>query len=241
MIPLCEPSLSGRELEYVTDCVKTTWISSNGGYVGRFEDALAEFVSVDFAVACNCGTSALHVSLMLSGVVAGDEVIVPTITFIAPVNAVRYVGAFPVFVDCDQYCNMDLEGVRGFLEQECVVRGAATVNKRTGRRVSAIVPVHVFGTSADMDPIEEIADDYQLAVVEDASEALGSLYKGRKCGSLGSIGCLSFNGNKIVTSGGEGPSSQTTKVSRNRHDTSRRKPKSTASSTCTIASATIIG
>ncbi len=204
MIPLSEPCLSGRELEYVADCVNSTWVSSNGAYVPRFEKAVADYVGVGFAVACNCGTSALHISLMLSGVRPEDEVIVPTVTFIAPVNTVRYVGAFPVFVDCDEYCNMDVVSVRDFLQKECLVQDRATINKSSGRRVAAVIPVHVFGTPVDMDAISELAEEYGLAVIEDASEALGSKHKGRRCGGLAPMGCLSFNGNKIVTSGGGG-------------------------------------
>jgi len=204
MIPLCEPTLYGKELEYVTDCVNSGWISCNGEYVKRFEKALAEYVGAEFAVACNCGTSALHVSLIVAGVRPDDEVMVPTVSFIAPVNAVRYLSAFPVFIGCDDYCNIDVTGARRFLEEECLVRDGATINKTTGRRISAIIPVHVFGTSADMDPIRDLAREYQLQVVEDASESLGSLYKDRRCGGLAPIGCLSFNGNKIVTSGGGG-------------------------------------
>ena len=204
MIPLCEPFLGKNEIEYVTHCIESTWISGNGEYIGRMEEILADYIGVKHAVACNCGTSAIHISLMLSGIGAGDEVIVPTLTFIAPVNAVRYVNAWPVFIDCDQYCNIDVEAVRRFLSQECVVRDRLTTNRSTGRRVAGVVPVHVFGTPVDMDPLLEIAAEYHLAVVEDASEALGSTHKGRKCGGLASIGCLSFNGNKIVTTGGGG-------------------------------------
>jgi perosamine synthetase len=159
---------------------------------------------VEHAVACDCGTSALHVSLLLSGIGADEEVIVPDVTFIAPVNAVRYVGAWPVFVGCDEYCGLDVEAVRRFLEQRCSRQGEITVNRDTGRRVSAIVPVHVFGTAADMDAFGELAAAHDLAIIEDASEALGSTYKGRMCGSLAPLACFSFNGNKIVTSGGGG-------------------------------------
>ena len=204
MIPLSEPVLQGRELEYVTDCLRSGWVSSNGAYIGRFESALADYLGVRNAVACNCGTSALHVSLILSGVRADDEVIVPAVTFIAPVNAVRYAGAFPVFIDCDEYCCIDVDGIRSFLAEECAVIDGTTINRRSGRRVAAIIPVHVFGTSADMDTIIELARENGLAVVEDASEALGSRYKGRMCGALAPVACLSFNGNKIVTSGGGG-------------------------------------
>lgn len=204
MIPLSEPVLQGRELEYVTDCLRSGWVSSNGEYIARFEEALAGYIGVKHGVACNCGTSALHVSLILAGVRAGDEVIVPAVTFIAPVNAVRYVGAFPVFVDCDEYCGIAVAGIRRFLTDECAEVEGVTVNTKTGRRVAAIVPVHVFGTAADMDVVNELARDHGLAVVEDASEALGSRYKGRMCGTLAPMACLSFNGNKIVTSGGGG-------------------------------------
>jgi perosamine synthetase len=204
MIPLSEPTLSGRELEYVTDCITSTWVSSNGEYIGRMERALADYVGVEYAVACNCGTSALHVSLIIAGVRADDEVIVPAVTFIAPINAARYVGAFPVFIDCDEYCGVDAAAMRRFLAEECTAIDGATVNRATGRRVSAVIPVHVFGTPVDMDAILDLARDWHLAVIEDASEALGSLYKGRRCGGLARFGCLSFNGNKIVTSGGGG-------------------------------------
>lgn len=204
MIPLSEPSLGGRELEYITRCLDTRWISANGEFVWEMEKFLASYLGVKHVVACNSGTSAIHISLMLSGVQPDDEVIVPTVTFIAPVNAVRYVHAWPVFVDCDEFCNMDVEGVRSFLAGECVVRDGVLTNRTTGRRVSAIVPVHVFGTSVDMDPILALAEEYGLAVVEDASESLGSRYKGRMCGTLAPISCLSFNGNKIVTTGGGG-------------------------------------
>jgi perosamine synthetase len=204
MIPLSEPTLGQHELEYITRCIATKWISANGEYVWRMEEILAEYIGVKHAVACNCGTSAIHISLMLSGVKPGDEVIVPAVTFIAPVNAVRYVDAWPVFIDCDQYCNLDVEALRRFLTEECAVQNARTINRSSGRRLAAIVPVHVFGTSVDMDPLLEMAAEYGLAVVEDASESLGSLYKGRKCGGLAAVGCLSFNGNKIVTTGGGG-------------------------------------
>lgn len=215
-IPLCEPVLGGRELEYITRCIDTGWVSSNGEFVVRMEDRLSEITGTRYAVACNSGTSALHISLLLSGVTAGDEVIVPTVTFIATANVVRYVGALPVFADCDEYCNVDTGAVRRFLEQECVVGKKGTINNKTGRRVAAIIPVHVFGTPADMDALLELAMEYHLAIVEDATEALGSLYQGRKCGGLAPIGCLSFNGNKIVTSGGGGA------ILTNDEDTARR-------------------
>jgi perosamine synthetase len=204
MIPLSEPALQGRELDYVTDALRSTWISSNGEYIGRFEEAIATQTGSQHVVACNCGTSALHVSLILSGVRPGDEVIVPAITFIAPVNSVRYAGASPVFIDCDEYCCMDVAALQRFLENECDRVDGRLTDRVSGRRVAAVIPVHVFGTSVDMDAVNGLAADHGLAVVEDASEALGSMYKGRQCGGLATLGCLSFNGNKIVTSGGGG-------------------------------------
>ncbi len=203
-IPLSEPALEGKELEYVAECIHSGWISANGKYVWRMEEVLARYLGVEHVVACNCGTSAIHISLMLAGVQPEDEVLVPTLTFIAPVNAVRYAGAWPVFLDCDEYCNLNVEDLRRFLAEECELRRGVAFNKSTGRRVSAIIPVHVFGTAVDMDAVLEMADTFHLEVIEDASESLGSLYKGRRCGGLSRIGCLSFNGNKIVTTGGGG-------------------------------------
>ena len=191
------------------------------------------------AVACNCGTSALHVSLILAGVRADDEVIVPAVTFIAPVNAVRYVGALPVFVDCDEYCCIDVAGVRRFLAEECAVVDGATVNAKTGRRVAAIIPVHVFGTAADMDPIIELARDLCLAVVEDASEALGSRYKGRMCGALGADGLpqLQRQQDRHERRRRRHPDRRR-RAGRRAPACSPRRPRKPASSTCIIASAT---
>jgi perosamine synthetase len=204
VIPLSEPAIQGRELDYVLDSVRSTWVSSNGEYITRFERFIADLIGARHVIACNCGTSALHVSLILSGVQADDEVLVPALTFIAPVNSVRYAGAWPVFIDCDDFCCIDVEAMRRFLTEQCERVGGHAVNRSTGRRVAAVIPVHVFGTPADMDVVNEIAAEHGLAVVEDASEALGSAYKGRMCGDLAPLACLSFNGNKIVTSGGGG-------------------------------------
>lgn len=204
MIPLSEPYLDGRELPYMRDCVDSTWVSSNGEYIERFEQAIAQATGVSHAVACVSGTAALHIALLLSGVQPDDEVLVPSVTFIAPVNAVRYANAWPVFFDCDEYATVDVAALERFLRTECEKRPGLTVNKRTGRRVTAIVGVHVFGTPVDMDWLGDLAAEFGLAVVEDAAEALGSQYRGRPCGGLAPIGAMSFNGNKIVTSGGGG-------------------------------------
>lgn len=204
VIPLCEPYLDGREMPYILECVESTWVSSNGEYIDRFERAIAQAAGVTHAVACVSGTAALHISLLLSGIRPDDEVLVPTVTFIAPINAVRYAGAWPVFFDCDEFASVDIAAMERFLRGECVRRDGVTVNKATGRRVSGIVPVHVFGTPVDMDRVLDLAAEFDLAVVEDAAEALGSSYKQRLCGGLAPIAAMSFNGNKIVTSGGGG-------------------------------------
>jgi perosamine synthetase len=208
-IPLFAPSLKGNELKYLAECIETGWISSVGSFVTRFEEAVAKALNVPHAVACVNGTSALHVSLIAAGVEPGDEVIVPTVTFIAPANAVRYVGAFPVFIDCDDRLNLDPEKLKEFLSRECLPSDKGLMNKTTGRRIRAIVPVHVFGHPADLAPVLEAAQKYDLKIIEDATESIGSYYKnlngGRKyAGAVGDVGCLSFNGNKLITTGGGG-------------------------------------
>jgi aminotransferase in exopolysaccharide biosynthesis len=204
MISLSVPSLKGNELKYVKECLDREWISSVGQYVDTFEHDVADYLGARHAIACVNGTAALHISLLLAGVKPDDEVIVPTITFIAPVNTVTYLGAQPVFMDCDRYCTLDTDKVREFIETECQFDHGVTMNKKTGRRIAAIIPVHVFGTPVDMDPLLQLAEKHNLAVIEDASESLGSDYKGKKTGTLGTLGCLSFNGNKIITTGAGG-------------------------------------
>ena len=204
MIPLSVPSLKGNELKYVKECLDTEWISSVGQYVDTFEQGVADYLGARNAIACVNGTAALHISLLLAGVKPDDEVIVPTITFIAPVNTVTYLGARPIFMDCDHYCTLDTDKVEEFIETECQFDQGVTVNEKTGRRIAAIIPVHVFGTPVNMDPLLKLAKKHNIAVIEDASESLGSDYKGKKTGTLGTLGCLSFNGNKIITTGAGG-------------------------------------
>jgi perosamine synthetase len=204
-IPLCEPHLDGREWEYVRDCLDSGWVSSVGQYVSRFERDVAARMDAKYAVATVNGTSALHIALQVSGVEPGDEVMVSTVTFIAPANAIRYVGAWPVFIDAEpRYWQMDVNKVADFLNRDCAWIAGAFRNRHTGRRVSAILPVHVLGHPVDMTPLMAIADDYGLAVIEDATESLGASYQGRPVGRHGHAACLSFNGNKIITSGGGG-------------------------------------
>lgn len=205
MIPLCVPEIRGNEWRYIKDCLDTGWVSSVGAYVDRFEREVAAYVGSKRAVATVNGTSALHVALLVAGVRPDDEVLVPTLTFIAPANAVRYAAAWPVFIDVEPaYWQMDAAKVADFLRHECRWAGGELRNRNTGRRVRALLPVHVLGHPVDLDPLLELARQYDLAVVEDATESLGAEYRGRRLGGSGSLGCFSFNGNKLVTTGGGG-------------------------------------
>lgn len=208
-IPLSAPHLKGNELKYLTDCIETGWVSSAGPYVTRFEAMIADILGVPHAVSCVNGTSALHLSLLLAGTGPEDEVIVPTITFIAPVNTIRYVGAHPVFMDCDNFLNLDPQKFEDFLKRECERTPNGLKNKTSGRHISAVIPVHVFGHPADMDAIVSLAEHYELTVIEDATESIGSRFTEGKsapkhAGTIGLLGCLSFNGNKLITTGGGG-------------------------------------
>ena len=210
MIPLSVPEISGKEWQYVKECLDTGWVSSVGSYVTRFETQIAAYVGIPHAVACVNGTAALHIALLLSGVGYDDEVIVPTLTFIAPVNVVRYVGAHPVFMDCDDHLNLDAAKLDEFLATACHRTERGLINTTSGRRIGAIVVVHVFGHPAQMPAITALAERYALKVIEDATESLGAYYPGaaggepRFTGTLGDFGCLSFNGNKLITTGGGG-------------------------------------
>jgi perosamine synthetase len=208
-IPLSVPTLAGREWEYVKECLDTEWVSSAGKYVELFEARIAEYTGAKHAIACVNGTSALQVSLRLAGVASGDEVILPSLTFIAPVNAVHYCGAQPVFMDADQYFNLDMEKALQFINSETVFRNGFSYNVISQKKIAAIVPVHIWGNACRMDELVQLCADRNIAIVEDASESLGTVYqagffKGRHTGTIGKFGCISFNGNKIITSGGGG-------------------------------------
>jgi perosamine synthetase len=205
LIPLAVPELRGNEWQYIKECLDTGWVSSVGSYVDRFERIVAEQAGTRFAVATVNGTSALHTALLVAGVQPEEEVLVSTLTFIAPVNAIRYAGAWPVFIDAEpDHWQMDPDRVTEFLERQCRQEGDGLYNRHTGRRVTAIMPVHILGHPVDLDPILEIARKYDLRVIEDATEGLGAKYKGCNLGCAGDIACFSFNGNKIVTTGGGG-------------------------------------
>src|SRR5271168_4074926 len=199
-VPLLVPEIRGNEWKYVKECLDTNWVSAVGSFVNRFENEIASRVGAKFGVATVNGTAALHVALLVAGVKPDDEVIVSTLTFIAPVNAIRYVGAWPVFIDAERdYWQMDPSRVVDFLEHDCRWHEGHLYNQRTRRRVTAIIPVHILGHPVDLDPVIEIARKYGLRVIEDATEGLGAEYKGRGLGSLGDMACFSFNGNKILT------------------------------------------
>ncbi len=209
MIPLSVPNLKGNELEYVTHAIQTEWVSTAGPYITDFEKKMAAYVGAPEAVACQNGTAGLHLALMVAGVTSEDEVIVPTLTFIATVNPVKYIGAEPIFMDCDGSLTMDPMKLEQFCRNECLLENNRLRNKRTGKRIKAVVVVHVFGNMADMIRIKDIAHRYHLTLIEDATEALGTYYtegeyKGKYAGTLGDIGVYSFNGNKILTTGGGG-------------------------------------
>lgn len=204
-IPLSVPHLAGNEWTYIKDCLDTGWVSSVGSYVTRFEGDLAKAAGTQHAVATQCGTAALHISMLVSGVKPGDEVLVSSMTFIAPINAIRYANAVPVLVDSEsRHWQMDVNQVRSFLTQGCERRAGGVYNKQTGRRVAAIIPVHILGHPVDMDALMALASEFDLTVIEDATESLGSTYQGRAVGGIGHLGCYSFNGNKIITTGGGG-------------------------------------
>ena len=209
-IPLSVPNFGAREAELAGEAITSGWVSTSGGKVTEFEASLARYLGVDRAVACNAGSSALHLAAMAAGIGRGDEVIVPTLTFIAAVNPLtRYVGAEPVFIGCDDSLCIDPDGVDEFCRTRCEMRDGKLYNKATGAHVKALEVVHVFGNMADMARLTGIARRYGLILIEDATEALGTRYTddpfaGKYAGTIGDIGCYSFNGNKIITTGAGG-------------------------------------
>ena len=206
-IPLSIPNFEGNEKKYVDDALKQGWVSTGGAYITKLEIKLAEFLHTDNVAACQSGTAALHLSLVEAGVKPGDVVLVPSLTFIAAVNPVKYQFAVPVFMDCDDSLCMDPTKLKAFCEEECIFENGVLIYQE--KPVRAIIVVHVFGNMADMVSIMEIAQKYHLKVIEDATEALGSHYTqgplaGKYAGTIGDFGAYSFNGNKIITTGGGG-------------------------------------
>ena len=204
-VPLHEPEFAGSEWELVKDCLDTGWVSSVGKYVDRFETEVAARCGARHGVAMVNGTAALHAAFVALGVQPGDEVIVPALTFVATANAVAHAGAVPHFVDSSfATLGIDPAALRAHLTRIADRRSGRTVNSQTGRPIALIVPMHTFGHPVDMDELVAVAAEFEIPVVEDATESLGSSYKGRPCGGIGRVGVLSFNGNKIITTGGGG-------------------------------------
>jgi len=208
-IPLSVPNLDKDILTMIADTIESGWVSTGGKYITIFENQVKKFLGVDYSCGVQSGTAGLHVALITLGLEANEEVLVPTLTFIAAVNPIRYLHAHPVFMDCDDSLTIDPKKVRSFLENECSFENGIVRNKATNRRVKGIVVVHVFGNPADMESIMDIAEEFNLFVLEDACEALGSKYTsgpyaGKYCGTIGHMGVLSFNANKIITTGGGG-------------------------------------
>ena len=202
---LHEPEITGNAHKYVTNCLDTGWVSTAGGYVPKFEDKLTEFTGAKHAIATMNGTAALHIALVLAEVKPGDEVIVPSQSFIATANAVSYCGAVPHFADCNENTlGLDPDKLRDHLAEIAAQENGVTINRQTGRPVKCVVCMHSFGHSVDLDAILDVCGDFNLPLIEDAAESLGSYYRGDHTGTKGLISALSFNGNKIVTSGNGG-------------------------------------
>ena len=209
MIPLSIPNFDGNEKKYVMEAIDTAGVSTAGKQIEKFENQVAGYVGAAGAVACQSGTAGLHLAMLSLGIERDDIVLVPTLTFVAAANPVKYIGATPIFMDCDEYLTIDPHKVATFCQQECEILQGTLVHKKSKKIVKAIVAVHVFGNMANMELLMEIANKYHLLVIEDATEALGTyytegVYAGRYAGTIGDVGVYSFNGNKIITTGGGG-------------------------------------
>ncbi|HBL32357.1 MAG TPA: LegC family aminotransferase [Porphyromonadaceae bacterium] len=204
-IPLHAPFFNGNEKKYLNECIDTTFVSSVGKFVDKFEEMIADYTGSKKAVVCVNGTNGLHMALMLVGVERDDEVLTQALTFIATCNAISYIGAHPVFIDVDRD-TMGLSSValEAWLKENAEIRNGSTYNKKTGRRIKACVPMHTFGHPVYLDELVEVCKRYHLEIVEDAAESIGSLYKGKHTGTFGKVGVISFNGNKTITTGGGG-------------------------------------
>jgi len=208
-IPLSVPNLSLDIVENIKECVETGWVSTGGRFITEFEEKVAKYVGVNEAVGVQSGSAGLHVGYRLLGLEAGDEVIMPTVTFIATVNPAMYIGAHPIFIDCDDTLNMDLDKLEKFLENNCELTKDGLFNKNSGRKIKVLSIVHVFGNPINMERVMKIANKYKIKVLEDSAESLGSFYtkgnlKGKHTGTIGHLGVFSFNANKILTTGGGG-------------------------------------
>lgn len=207
-IPLSVPSFQGNEAKYVNEAIASEWVSTGGKFISDFEINIANYVGVKSAVACQSGTAGLHVACILAGVEAGDEVIVPTLTFIAAINPVRYCSAEPIFMDCDDDLCLDADKLEQFILEECTF-SKQLINQRSGKVIKALIYVHVFGNTGNFEKIVSLCQKYNLKLIEDATESLGTYFTsgkfaGKFTGTIGDFGVYSFNGNKIITTGGGG-------------------------------------
>ena len=204
-IPLHEPRFSGNEKKYINECIDSTFVSSIGKFVDEFEEKIAKYTGAKFAVATSNGTSALHVSLLLANVNQNDEVITQSLTFIATCNAISYCGAQPIFIDVDKdTMGLSPAALKYFLKYNTTVKNKQCINNITGRVIKACVPMHTYGHPCKIDEIKQICDEHHIFLIEDAAESVGSKYKDKHTGTFGQLGVMSFNGNKIITSGGGG-------------------------------------
>jgi len=204
-IPLHEPRFSGNEKKYLNECIDSTFVSSVGKFVDEFENKIASYTGVKYAIATSNGTSALHISLLISGVESGDEVISQPLTFVATCNAISYCNAAPVFIDVDKdTMGMSPVALESFLKTNTTVKNQQCVNKSTGNIIKACIPMHTFGHPCRIEEIQKICKEWHIILVEDSAESLGSFYNNQHTGTFGELGVISFNGNKIITSGGGG-------------------------------------
>ena len=205
-IPLYPPNIPKKSIYYLKKCVDENYVSTGGGLIKLFEKKISKFTKSKYTVALNSGTSALHLALKVIGVKRQDEVIVPTLTFVATINAVLYNNCSPIFMDCDDYYNIDCTKVINFLEKETIFKNNFTFNKKTKKRIYAIIATHVWGNAANLFKLAKICKKKNIKLIEDASESLGTFYKKKKnhTGTIGDVGVLSFNANKIITTGGGG-------------------------------------
>ena len=205
LIPLHEPLFIGNEKKYLNECIESTFVSSVGEFVDQFEEKIAKYIGANYAVATTNGTAALHIALLLSHVNRDDEVITQPLTFIATCNAISYCGAHPILIDVDkETLGLSPDSLNLFLAKHAVIKNNQCFNKKTGRLIKACIPMHTIGHPCRVSEIKEICDKYKIILIEDAAESLGSFYKGKHTGTFGSLGVLSFNGNKIITGGGGG-------------------------------------
>ena len=208
-IELHEPQLNKEEEKNLIDCIRSGWISSSGKYINKFKNKIANISKSKFVLPTNSGTSALHIALKSIGVGRGDEILVPTITFVATINAIIYNNAVPIFLGVDKDINISIKDTLEFLEKNTVYRSGFTYNKKTKKKIKAIVVVHVFGNAVDLKKLISICKNLNIKIIEDAAESVGTFYKtnylkGRHTGTVGDVGCFSFNGNKIISAGGGG-------------------------------------